>query len=143
MRITMFFVALFLCAFLAGCSQEPPAESGTAANENNENRVSEQNEDRETAINEKIMSAAVSIHDSGYRPKEVTIDAGGTVKWTNSGSRDHTVQGDAFPQKTSQDKKYSGRLTPGMSWEKTFDSPGYYNYYDIYDDSLKGKVIVR
>ena len=85
----------------------------------------------------------VEIRSSGLRPEVVEISKGDRVTWTNYDSADHTITGPTFPMPTSTSPKTSGRLQPGESWTKQFDITGFYGYSDIYNDNLKGKVVVK
>ncbi len=65
---------------------------------------------------------AASAKDNVFDPQTITIPAGTTVTWTNSGAVPHTV--------TADDKKFdSGLLNPGQSFSQTFDTPGTYGFY--------------
>lgn len=65
---------------------------------------------------------AVEVVDSAFQPKTITINAGDTIVWTNTGAMGHTV--------TASDQSWdSGRLAPGQSFSRTFDTPGTIAYY--------------
>jgi plastocyanin len=76
---------------------------------------------------------SVTIADSGLTPPEVTVAAGGSVAWTNRGTRQHeiTAAGDAFP-------RFS--LAPEGTRSVPFMKPGKYPY--LLDGAVKGAVIV-
>lgn len=144
MRKQFLYFAVLLVILLAGCSPEMAEKDSEGMNETGPDENTVKNpEEKEPYKEQESMYAEVEIYDSGFRPEEITISKGGTVRWVNRGSDDHTVQSDMFPQESGKDKKYSGRLAPGESWEKTFNVEGFYNYFDLYDDELKGKVIVE
>lgn len=69
-----------------------------------------------------LADVTVDIVDSDYRPGSVTINAGDTVTWTQSGDAPHTV--------TADDGSFdSGQLATGETFSMRFDSPGTYRYY--------------
>jgi hypothetical protein len=78
---------------------------------------------------------SVTIADSGITitPPNVTVPAGGSVLWTNQGTRRHeiTAAGGAFP---------SFSLAPEGTRSVPFMQPGQYPY--LLDGTAKGKVIV-
>jgi len=137
MNKKLLVIVLFLSVLMMfGCSQQKEISFknyGQLGQGTGTNNVAEQNP----------KEAIVNIYDNGFRPEEVTIAVGGTVKWINKGQKDHSVSGPLFPMPSSNSPKTSGRLQPGESWTKKFDEAGYYGYTDIYDDNLKGKVIVK
>jgi len=134
-----FFAIFVLVVFLFGCSQQATTtEKQTTAKQ----APAQASDVSKPAAEQKATSVTVNIYDSGFRPAEVTISKGGTVKWVNMGQKDHTVYGATFPMPTSTSPKNSGRLQPGESWEKAFGTEGYFGYTDLYDDSMKGKVVV-
>ncbi|MEA2511104.1 MAG: hypothetical protein QOJ59_591 [Thermomicrobiales bacterium] len=79
--------------------------------------------------------ASVDIVDFAFDPSSVTIEAGGTVTWTNVGDAPHTV--------TSDDGTFdSGELANGDTFSSTFDEPGTYTYHcDIHPD-MTAEIIV-
>lgn len=67
-------------------------------------------------------AASVAIGDNTFTPKEISIPVGGTVVWTHSGQRPHTV--------TADDNAFnSDRLESGGTFKQTFDKAGTYPYY--------------
>jgi len=70
-----------------------------------------------------------------YDPTSVTISAGGTVTWTNTGSTTVTV--------TSADGLFDYEtLAPGTSFSYTFDTPGTFRYFCVPYPHMKGVVVV-
>jgi plastocyanin len=68
------------------------------------------------------QAAAVSIQDDVFVPRQVEVEAGGTVVWEHVGQRPHTV--------TASDGSFdSGTLETGASFSQTFSEPGTYSYY--------------
>ena len=82
----------------------------------------------------------VSVVDFAYSPGTITIRAGTTVQWTNTGNQQHTV--------TSSDGAFesSGYLVPNTtakSYSFTFTEPGMYSYFCIPHTFMLGTVIVE
>jgi plastocyanin len=68
----------------------------------------------------------IKVSDLGLDPASVTITAGKTVTWRNTGEFDHAVVSDpASPVQWD-----SGPLRPGEEFSQTFDQPGTYAYAD-------------
>jgi plastocyanin len=80
---------------------------------------------------------AVKIVDFGFSPKSITIRAGETVTWTNTGARDHTV--------TAVDGSFdSGTLSSGDAYANVFHVPGAFRYRcEIHPTRMTGTVIVE
>jgi plastocyanin len=68
-------------------------------------------------------SATVTIRDNSFNPREVRIDPGDLVIWTNQGSRVHDVKSDERGQFAS------GNLQPGERYSHRFMEEGYYFYH--------------
>lgn len=85
----------------------------------------------QTAPAPTAQKVVVTIDNFKFDPKEVKINAGTTVVWTNSRGR-HTV--------TSEDGSFvSGPLTAGESYEYKFEKPGVYPYYCMLHGARGGK----
>ena len=77
----------------------------------------------------------VSVVDFAFEPGTVTVPAGATVTWTNTGSRPHTVSAD--------DGSFdSGRLDPGEQFSQTFDQPGTFAYHCGFHPEMQGSIVV-
>ena len=80
-------------------------------------------------------SIAVEVGADGFSPPEVTVPAGTTVVWTNSGSGLESVVAD--------DGSFdSFRLDPGEQFSFTFDTPGEVSYSSTFGSGATGTVIV-
>ncbi|MCC7104252.1 MAG: cupredoxin domain-containing protein [Chloroflexi bacterium] len=72
---------------------------------------------------------------SAFNPSTITVTAGSTVTWRNTGSAPITV--------TSRDELFDSRtIEPGKSWSHTFDDPGVYRYFCVPRPWMKGTVVV-
>lgn len=78
-------------------------------------------------------SSSVTIADGVLTPSGVAIPAGGSVLWTNRGTRQHEIvaQRSAFP---------AFRLAPGGARSVAFMQPGQYPY--LLDGVVKGIILV-
>jgi plastocyanin len=77
---------------------------------------------------------AVTIVDFGFNPGSITVKAGTTVTWTNTGVT-HTV--------TSNTGLFdSGHLGSGDTFTFTFSKAGTYAYHCAIHSSMKGEVTV-
>jgi plastocyanin len=66
----------------------------------------------------------VSAADFSFQPATITINAGDTIVWTNTGAMPHTV--------TASDGSFdSGLFGPGETYSRTFDTAGTISYYCI------------
>lgn len=75
-------------------------------------------------------AADVDVVDSDFVPGDVTIDAGGTVTWTQSGSLPHTVTADDGSFDSHPDcSGGTDCMSTGDTFAHTFDEPGEYAYY--------------
>ena len=68
------------------------------------------------------QAVTVTMKDFEFEPKTVTIAAGSTVTWVNSGTKKHSA--------TADDGSFdTGLLTAGQSKAVKFDKPGTFQYY--------------
>jgi plastocyanin len=78
---------------------------------------------------------AVSIIDFGFQPADLTVAAGSTVTWTNTGAATHTVKwSDGTPE--------SSGLAAGATYDRTFDAAGSYPYVCGIHGSMSGTITV-
>lgn len=77
----------------------------------------------------------VSIVDFGFEPADLTVTAGTTVTWTNTGAATHTVKwSDGTPESTG--------LTNGATYQRTFESAGAFPYVCGIHGSMSGTITV-
>jgi len=85
-------------------------------------------------------TVTVDIPAIEFDPEEVTVEAGTTVKWTNTDDLPHTVTKDGGPGPDFD----SGDLEPGSGeFEQTFDQPGTVDYVCTIHPGQAGTVIVE
>ena len=79
--------------------------------------------------------ASASIIDFGFQPASITVKAGSTVTWKNTGSVTHTV--------TAGDGSFdSGQVAAGSSFQHTFTTAGTFAYHCTIHSSMTGTVVV-
>lgn len=81
------------------------------------------------------------IEDTGFHvplsPNDtLTINAGATVRFTNNGSTRHTATGDDGAWGT-------GTIQAGEAYTLRFNEVGTYDFYDSYDSTMTGTIIVE
>jgi len=138
MRKTVIFACamLVLIFFISSCAEKTTQTA-------DQTKAGQQAQKPASESLPEAKSYSVEIRSSGFRPETIEISLGDSVTWTNYDSKDHTISGPTFPMPTSTSPKTSGRLQPGESWTKRFDSEGYFAYADMYDSNFKGKVVVK
>jgi len=77
----------------------------------------------------------VSIVDFAFQPMAIFVHRGETVRWTNTGNAQHTVDSDI-------EIFESDILDPGETYSYTFDQPGIFPYHCDIHEQMHGMVIV-
>ena len=100
-----------------------------------------------------IVTATITYTDEGYTPSTVTIQKGEAVRFVNKSEKEtwpasavhptHSI----YPQKSDSDCLGSSfdacrDLSPGESWEFTFNYEGEWRYHDHLHAYHNGTVIV-
>ena len=75
----------------------------------------------------------IKIGDGGFNPPVIQVNVGDTVVWMNVREEGHSVRGSGFD---------SGRIEPGVSWERVFLEPGDYDYACGAHPNETGRVVV-
>ena len=102
------------------------------------------------------VPVAVTMADYYFAPAPLTIKAGTTVKWANTGTTSHTVTSDAgvspafdsgsLPAPGTTMDPYGGTVhTSGGSYSATFSTPGTYAYHCTFHgttNNMKGTITV-
>jgi plastocyanin len=78
-----------------------------------------------------------------YVPSEITVSSGTTVTWTNDDATIHTVT-EGTPGGAGATPAFdSSIISPGATWEHTFDTAGEFDYYCTLHPFMTGKVTVK
>jgi plastocyanin len=78
---------------------------------------------------------SVNIANMAFSPASYSVKAGITVTWTNNDNMTHTV--------TANDSSfYSGNITVGSSYSKTFSVAGTCPYHCTIHPGMKGTIVV-
>jgi LPXTG-motif cell wall-anchored protein len=90
-------------------------------------------------------ATSVSIVDFSFQPGSVTISAGDSVVWTNTGAAPHTVTDDngAFDSSPNCPNSLSDCMQPGDSYTHTFSSAGTFDYHCKVHPNMTGTVVVE
>jgi plastocyanin len=78
--------------------------------------------------------ATVNMVDNAFDPATVTIAAGRSVRWLNTGTQVHNSVGAAWT---------SPNLNPGQSFERTFGQAGTFRYDCTLHPGMTGTVVVQ
>ena len=82
----------------------------------------------------------VAIAGFQFGPKELTVRAGATVRWTSSDDTQHTVTGRDPSTKAVLD---SESIRGSGTYEATFDAPGAYEYFCVFHPNMQGTITVQ
>lgn len=89
----------------------------------------------------------INIGDDFFFPTKVTISKGQTVRWTNNGREDHSVNANPGTQKCkpiSGEAFDSPAIDSGGTFERTFNNSGTFAYHcEIHGCPMKGTITVN
>jgi plastocyanin len=107
----------FACVLAANCADTPPGCQSCGM---------------KTSVARAAKKGKTSLlteSENSYSDKNLVIQAGDTVTWTNIGVEDHTTTSDTGLWD-------SGRMKPGQTFSHTFKVPGTYPYNCVYHKSM-------
>ena len=81
--------------------------------------------------------AANPNNDLSFDPSQIGVPTGSTVSWTNDDSIQHTVTSD------EEGLFDAGPISPGNTFENTFDTSGEFGYHCAIHPFMTGVVIVN
>ncbi|MGI8475810.1 MAG: ScyD/ScyE family protein [Thermomicrobiales bacterium] len=81
----------------------------------------------------------VRVFDFGFEPATLTVNAGATVLWVNTGAAEHEIVGSANGAQIFD----SGPLATGGTFLYTFAAPGTYDYACSIHPQMTGRIIVQ
>ena len=78
---------------------------------------------------------SVKAEDFDFSKTSLSVKAGATVEWTNTGSTEHTVKGPGF---------FSKAIDPGASFSHRFARAGTYRYVcTLHPQAMRATIVVR
>lgn len=87
-------------------------------------------------LQDKPKVVEVTIEDTSFRPDEITIKVGQTVRWINKDNRDHII--------LAKDQSFkSENLKNGEKFEHKFTEAGTFDYICVYRPRMLGQVKVE
>jgi plastocyanin len=93
-----------------------------------------------------IVLGAQTKGTAAFTPNPITISlaSNGVVQWSNNDhdSGDYGSTGTTHNITADDESFTSGNLTPGSTFQATFDTPGTYGYHCAIHPTMKGTVTV-
>lgn len=88
-------------------------------------------------------ATVVTMVDTAFEPRQLTIEPGDTVEWVNEDGFAHDVTATQFHE-SAEDWDFAGDVAGGERTSHTFESAGAYEYYCTIHgkDSMCGVVLV-
>lgn len=77
---------------------------------------------------------------SSFKPDNIVIKMGDTIRWVNSGDKDQQLS--SILPGVGRSGILTPRIESGQSWEQTFVRPGDYYYMSLAGKALYGKITV-
>lgn len=85
----------------------------------------------------------VTLTNSGFDPKTITVKAGTRVSWLNASGKPGSVNSDSHPTHQLYPALNLGEFPDGYGVQFVFDKPGTYGYHNHLKPSQTGTVIVE
>lgn len=120
-------------------------QTGSNQNGSTVNELLDRQSERSCGLPAADSVAAVSkieVHDQGFKPSEVTVRVGQTVKWQNVGQDGRRVASQDGPEHSRCFGLESDRLDKGDEYRFTFTKPGSWQFRDESSASSVGTVTV-
>lgn len=93
-----------------------------------------------TQTQPKEEITTVTLTDTGFTPKDITVKAGTKVVWTNSSGKDATVSSDNHPTHLLYPFLTLGKFSDGTSLEVVVEKAGTYSYHNHLNSSETGTI---
>jgi plastocyanin len=79
-----------------------------------------------------------------FVPPHISLSSRSTISWTNGDSITHTVTAARNPEIANGETPFdSGPISPGYTWDKTFNSPAQFDYHCLIHPFMTGKVVIN
>ncbi len=79
-----------------------------------------------------------------FVPPQISLSSRSTISWTNGDSITHTVTAARNSAIANGEAPFdSGPISPGYTWNKTFNSPAQFDYHCLIHPFMTGKVVIN
>ncbi|MBI2028246.1 MAG: cupredoxin domain-containing protein [Candidatus Levybacteria bacterium] len=112
-------------------------------NTSNQQGTQPQTESNPAQILQENPPITVSLDESGFTPKDITVKAGSRVIWINKSGKAATVSSDDHPTHQIYPRINLGEFGDSSSVQLVFDETGIYGYHNHLDASQTGTVTVE
>lgn len=126
--------------FLNSNNTTAPAEESSEAQTTREQAIPTA---EPTASEVAAQEAQVELTSSGFTPKDITVDKGTKVVWTNNSGQAATVNSAPHPVHSSYTPLNLGSFNDGQTLELVFDEVGNYKYHNHLNSGQTGSVTVK
>ena len=101
-----------------------------------------------SAFAQELVSIAPGAADPNnpetFVPPQISLSSGSTISWRNDDLITHSVTIEGNPAIVNGEASFdSGPISPGYTWDNTFDSPGQFEYHCLIHPFMTGKVIIN
>lgn len=96
-----------------------------------------------TQSTQENTPVTVTLDETGFSPKDITVKAGTRVVWINKSAKDATVHSADHPTHQVYPRLNLGEFGSGSSVQLVFDETGVYGYHNHLDASQTGTVTVE
>jgi len=79
-----------------------------------------------------------------FVPPQISLSSRSTISWTNGDSITHTVTAARNSEIANGEAPFdSGPISPGYTWDTTFNSPAQFDYHCLIHPFMTGKVVIN
>lgn len=142
-NVPVLLLVVSLSILTCGCAESPPAQPATAPAPGTATPSPEISLTLPVSLMTPPRTASVSdntimIVKNTFRPADMTVKNGSTVRWVNSDDRPHRIE--------FEDKSFSTSaflLGSSQSASQRFDRAGSYNYSCMIHPEMRGTITVE
>jgi len=135
--------ALLLLLLATGCTESPPAATAvttppaTTVTATVETTIQVWTTHPTPPPTTSVSDNTITIVKNTFRPANMTVKAGSTVRWVNADDHPHNI---AFANKDFSASTYL--LGASQSFSQRFDRPGTYDYSCLIHPQMQGEIAV-
>lgn len=109
------------------------------------NQPSTQSQQPTTSMQDKqnIASVSITLTDTGFTPKDITVKTETRVIWINKSGKNATVSSADHPTHRVYPRLNLGEFGDSSSVQLVFDEKGVYGYHNHYEAGENGTVTVE